>query len=132
LITSARGPSRNTQKRPCASGSRGRCFHEYGISVDDMVPDFLVPVSGKRKRADIAIFKAGSEHDVASIRRIVIIRPEPKKNGHKGTTKLRNHDQASKDLDDLKVTMAEAQACEWGLRTEWSGVLLPPEERASF
>ena len=30
-------------------------FHEYGISVDDMMPDFPVPVSGKRKKVDIAI-----------------------------------------------------------------------------
>lgn len=92
-------------------------FHEYGISVDDMTPDFPVPVSGKRKKVDIAIFKSGAEHAVANIRRIVIIRPEPKKNGHKGATKLRDHEQASQDLDDLKVTMAEAPACEWGLWT---------------
>lgn len=92
-------------------------FHEYGISVDDMLPDFAVPVSGRRKRVDIAIFKPGSEHTLANVRRIVIVRPEPKKNGHKGTTKLRDHDQASQDLEELKLTMAEAPACEWGLWT---------------
>jgi type I restriction enzyme M protein len=92
-------------------------FHEYGISVDDMLPDFPVLVSAKHKRVDLAIFKPGTEHVVANIRRIVVIRPEPKKNGHKGTTKLRDHDQASQDLEALKTTMAEGPLCEWGLWT---------------
>jgi len=92
-------------------------FHEYGISVDDMVPDFPVRVSGKLKKVDIAVFKPETEHVIANLRRIVICRPEPKKNGHKGVTKLRDHDQASQDLEDLKVAMAEAPNCEWGLWT---------------
>jgi type I restriction enzyme M protein len=30
-------------------------FHEYGISVDDMEPDFKVKVDGSNKKIDIAI-----------------------------------------------------------------------------
>ena len=34
-------------------------FHEYGISVDDMEPDFKLKVDGRNKKVDIAIFEAG-------------------------------------------------------------------------
>jgi type I restriction enzyme M protein len=92
-------------------------FHEYGISVDDMLPDFAIPVGGRKKKVDIAIFKTGTAKAVENVRRIVVCRPEPKKNGHKGVTKLRDHDQAEKDLEELKAVMSEAPACEWGLWT---------------
>src|ERR1700685_3694129 len=76
-------------------------FHEYGISVDDMVPDFAIPIGGRKKKVDIAIFKTGMAKEASNVRRIVVCRPEPKKNGHKGVTKLRDHDQAEKDLEEL-------------------------------
>src|SRR5258708_15432717 len=37
-------------------------FHEYGISVDDMEPDFKVKVDCSNKKIDIAIFEPSSEH----------------------------------------------------------------------
>src|SRR5918996_6343062 len=37
-------------------------FHEYGISVEDMEPDFPIRVNGRRKRLDIAIFHHGQAH----------------------------------------------------------------------
>jgi type I restriction enzyme M protein len=42
-------------------------FHEYGISVDDMVPDFKLVVDGKRKSVDIAIFNAGADKTPANL-----------------------------------------------------------------
>jgi type I restriction enzyme M protein len=36
-------------------------FHEYGFSVEDMERDFSVAVGGKRRRADLAIFKPGHQ-----------------------------------------------------------------------
>ena len=63
-------------------------FHEYGISVEDMLPDFPIPVGGRKKKADLAIFKTGTAKEAGNVRRIVVCRPEPKKNGHKGVTKL--------------------------------------------
>ncbi|WP_457094607.1 hypothetical protein, partial [Microvirga sp. P5_D2] len=48
-------------------------FHEYGLSVDDMEPDFKVKVadSGRssNKKIDIAIFEPGSEHTPENVRR---------------------------------------------------------------
>lgn len=91
-------------------------FHEYGFSPDDMEPDFPVKVGGKRKKADIAIFKTGSEHTAENLHRVVICKAEPKQS-KKGAFKLRDHEQATKDLDELKDMMEALDACEWGLWT---------------
>lgn len=40
-------------------------FHEYGISVDDMAAGFKIPVDGRNKAADIAIFEPGTTHDLS-------------------------------------------------------------------
>ena len=45
-------------------------FHEYGISVDDMAPDFPVKAEGRNKKIDIAIFAPGSEHTPENVRRM--------------------------------------------------------------
>lgn len=96
-------------------------FHEFGLSVSDMEPDFLIPVEveGKtrRKKAEIAIFTHGKDHTLENLRRVVVCRPEPK-NGKKGVTKLRDHEQASKDIDELKEFLTALPAKQaWGLWT---------------
>ena len=95
-------------------------FHEYGLSVEDMEPDFPLPVevSGKtrRKKVEIAIFTHEKEHTVENIRRVVVCRPEPK-NGKKGVTNLRDHKQADKDLLELKDFMRSVPSCQYGLWT---------------
>lgn len=90
--------------------------HEYGFSPDDMEPDFSVGVNGRKKRVDIALFKTGSEHTEDNLHRIVICKPEPKQ-GKKGAFKLRDHEQATKDLDELKDLMEAVDSCQWGLWT---------------
>jgi type I restriction enzyme M protein len=47
-------------------------FHEYGISVDDMEPDFRVKVDGSKKKIDIAVFAPGAEHAAEHVRRLVV------------------------------------------------------------
>jgi len=91
-------------------------FHEYGISVDDMEPDFPVKVNGKRKNIDIVIFQAQKEHTQEHIIRVVLCQKEPK-NGKKGSFKMRDHEQAQKDLEELKNFMAELDNCKYGLWT---------------
>ena len=95
-------------------------FHEYGFSIENMETDFPIPVevSGKtrRKKAEIAIFDYGSEHTLENLRRVVICRPEPK-NGKKGVAKLRDHEQAAKDLEELKEFMTAVPSCQFGLWT---------------
>jgi type I restriction enzyme M protein len=95
-------------------------FHEYAISVDDMEPDFKVKVEegGKssNKKIDIAIFEADSEHTPENVRRLVVCHKELKL-GDKGAYKMRDHEQAEKDLDLLKEAMAACENCKYGLWT---------------
>src|SRR5687768_13152803 len=92
-------------------------FHEYGISVDDMEPDFKVRVDGSNKRIDIAIFNSGAEHKPENVRRLVVCQKELKL-GDKGAYKMRNHEQAAKDLEVLKAAMTACENCKYGLRSE--------------
>lgn len=62
------------------------------------------------------MFEAGQPHDEEHLRRVIICRPEPKL-GKKGVTKIRDFQQAEKDLEDLKGFMLAADECEWGLWT---------------
>ena len=95
-------------------------FHEYGLSVEDMEPDFPLPVEvdGKTrwKKVEIAVFAHEKEHTVENVRRVVICRPEPK-SGKKGVTNIRDHKQAEKDLVELKDFMRCVPSCHYGLWT---------------
>jgi type I restriction enzyme M protein len=95
-------------------------FLEYGLPREDMEPDFPIPVEiggrTRRKKVEIAIFAHDKEHTLQHLRRVVICRPEPK-NGKKGVTKLRDHEQAAKDLEELKEFMTAVPSCQYGLWT---------------
>ena len=91
-------------------------FHEYGISVDDMEPDFKIKVDGSNKKIDIAIFEPGAEHTPENVRRLVVCQKELKL-GDKGAYKMRDHEQAEKDLGLLKDAMAACENCKYGLWT---------------
>ena len=54
-------PVKDTPKEQVRQRIARALFHEYGISVDDMVPDFKMKVEGRSKKIDIAIFEAGHE-----------------------------------------------------------------------
>jgi type I restriction enzyme M protein len=89
-------------------------FHEYGISVEDMVPDFPIPIEGRKKKVSIAIFRHDHDHAIENVRRVVVCEKEPT---GRGITKMRSHEQAKKDLQMLQDFMTEAPNCEWGLWT---------------
>lgn len=91
-------------------------FHEYGISVDDMEPDFKLKVDGRNKKLDIAIFEPGAEHSVENLRRVVVCDKEPN-HSKKGAFKMRDHKQAEKEFGLLHGAMAEAENCAYGLWT---------------
>jgi type I restriction enzyme M protein len=91
-------------------------FHEYGFSVDDMERDFSVNVGGKRRRADLAIFKPGAAHAAEHLRRVVICRPEPKL-AKRGAVKMRDFDQAATDLEEIKPFLTDIDSCQFGLWT---------------
>ena len=108
-------------------------FHEYGISVEDMEPDFKMKVDGRRKKIDIAIFKPGTEHTVENLERIVICDKEPKK-GSKGAYKMRDHEQAKKEFGLLHAAMSqvEAESCRWGLWTNGIDFFFFEKEKTRF
>src|SRR5262249_15004911 len=91
-------------------------FHEYGISVEDIERDFAVTVGGKRRRADLAIFKPGVSHGAETLRRVVICRPEPKL-GKRGAVKMRDYEQAAQDLEEIKPFLTDIESCKYGLWT---------------
>lgn len=95
-------------------------FHEYGISPDDVEADYSIAteVDGKtrRKRVSLAIFHPGAEHTDENLGRVVVCEKEPK-NGKKGAFRMRDHEQASRDLEQLKDFMAAVPSCQWGLWT---------------
>lgn len=89
-------------------------FHEYGISVDDMMPEFPIKVENRKKKVSIAIFRHDQDHELENVRRVVVCEKEPT---GRGITKMRSHEQAQKDLQMLQDFMTEAPNCEWGLWT---------------
>lgn len=88
---------------------------EYGIALNDMARDFAVSVDGKRKRVDIAIFHSGAAHEVANLSRVVVCRPEPKISAK--TVRIRDYDQAEKDLAEVEAVMEAVESCQFGLWT---------------
>lgn len=111
-------PVKDTPKEQVRQRIARALFHEYGISVDDMVPDFKMKVDGRRKSIDIAIFEPGQEKTVENLQRIVMCDKEPK-TGSKGAYKMRDHKQAEKEFGLLYAAMGqeEAKSCRWGLWT---------------
>jgi type I restriction enzyme M protein len=112
-------PVKDTPKEQVRQRIARALFHEHGISVDDMEPDFKMAVDGRRKRIDIAIFEPGAAHDLEHLRRVVICEKEPN-TGRKGAYKMRSPEEAEKELGLLKGAMAEAPNCRYGL---WSNGL---------
>jgi len=91
-------------------------FHEYGISVDDMVPDYKLRIDGRLRKLDLVIFEAGAPKEPEHIRRIAICEKEPV-NGRKSSYKMRSPEEADKEFSLLKSAMTEAANCKYGLWT---------------
>ena len=91
-------------------------FHEYGVSVDDMEADFPVQVGGRRRRVDLAIFASGETHTPENLQRVVVCRPEPKQS-KRGAVKMRDYEQAAKDIAEIEPLFEEIEACKYGLWT---------------
>jgi len=109
-------PVKDTPKEQVRQRIARALFHEYGISVEDMVPDFKMRVDGRLKKVDIAIFNPGMGKTVENLRRVVMCEKEPKV-GTKGAYEMRDPEQAKKDVDPLFAVMTEAKDCRYGLWT---------------
>ena len=102
-------------------------IHEYGFSPEDMENNFSV---GGRKKVDVAIFHHGSEHTLENLSRVVICRPEPKVG--KNAVRIRDFEQAAKDLEGLESIMREIAAVQYGLWTNGLEFFFLEKEQKRF
>ncbi|MCP3669088.1 MAG: type I restriction enzyme HsdR N-terminal domain-containing protein, partial [Gammaproteobacteria bacterium] len=131
-------PIKETPKELVRQKTLRALFHEYGLSAEDMALDVPIKVDGKRKKIDIAIFQHGKEHELENIRRVVICDKEPKK-GKKSAVKMRDHNQAQKDLELMENMMRERvgdeyvlKQCLWGLWTNGMEFFFVEKEETRF
>lgn len=126
-------PIKDTPKEQVRQRIARAIFHEYGISVEDMVPDFKLNIDGRKKSIDIAIFEPGKEKTPANLRRIVVCDKEPK-TGSKGAYRMRDHEQAKAEFGLLHAAMSqrEAEGCRWGLWTNGLDFFFFEKEQTRF
>lgn len=87
-------------------------IHEYGFSPEDMERDISI---GGRKKVDVGIFHHGKPHRLENLSRVVLCRPEPTVG--KNVARIRDFEQAAKDLDELETIMRDLEAVQYGLWT---------------
>lgn len=87
-------------------------IHEYGFSPEDMEIGYKAK---GRKKIDIAIFGHEKEHIPENLRRAVVCRPEPAMG--KNAARIRDFEQAKKDLEEIEAIMLEMEAVQYGLWT---------------
>ncbi|HKI85451.1 MAG TPA: N-6 DNA methylase, partial [Thermoanaerobaculia bacterium] len=126
-------PVKDTPKEQVRQRIARALFHEYGISVEDMIPDFKMKVDGRQKKIGIAIFEPGADKTSENLRRVVICDKEPK-TGSKGAYKMRGHKQAEKEFGLLYAAMSqeETEGCRWGLWTNGLDFFFFEKEQARF
>lgn len=126
-------PVKDTPKEQVRQRIARALFHEYGISVEDMFPDFKMKIDGRRKSIDIAIFEPGAGKTLKNLRRLVICDKEPK-TGSRGAYKMRDHKQAEKEFGLLYAAMSQEETanCRWGLWTNGLDFFFFEKERTRF
>lgn len=102
-------------------------IHEYGFSPEDMELDFSL---GGRKKVDVAIFHHDKGHTLENLGRAVLCRPEP--NAGKNAVRIRDFEQAAKDLDEIETIMREVEAIQYGLWTNGLEFFFIEKEKKRF
>lgn len=120
-------PIKETKKELVRQRVIRALIHEYGFSPDDMQLDF--PIGG-RKKVDIAIFHHGKEHAIENLGRAVICRQEP--NVGKNAVRIRDFDQAAKDLDEIETIMLAVDSVQYGLWTNGLEFFFVEKEQKRF
>lgn len=102
-------------------------IHEYGFSPEDMELDYSI---GGRKKVDVAIFHHGKDHTIENLGRAVLCRQEP--NVGKNAVRIRDFEQAAKDLDEIETIMREVDAIQYGLWTNGLEFFFVEKEQKRF
>ena len=102
-------------------------IHEYGFSPEDMELDFSL---GGRKKVDVSIFHHDKGHTLENLGRAVLCRPEP--NAGKNAVRIRDFEQAAKDLYEIETIMREVDAIQYGLWTNGLEFFFIEKEKKRF
>ncbi|MCX5268323.1 N-6 DNA methylase, partial [Streptomyces sp. NBC_00199] len=94
---------------------------QYGIDPHDMEADFSIPVINadgrkSRRRASIAIFEHGEDHELQYLRRVVVTKPRPKDS--RTVSKIRTYAHAKAQIDEVGQLMLAAPDCKYGMWTD--------------
>src|SRR5579883_660131 len=103
---------------------------EYNIALEDMQADFVVGSGKNRRVVDIAIFHHQRDHSVLNLSRAVICRPMPA--AGRNAVRVRNRQEAEKDLLILQEIMEQVETCEYGLWTNKLDIFYVKRERKRF
>ena len=113
--------------------------HELHISPDDMATDVSVSYTddtgkNRRKKVDLVIYGPGSDPESARHRRVerVVLVKSPPNVGKRSVAKLRDHQQAAKDLDELKDVMSALPNCTYGMWTNGLDFFHLKKEEGTF
>ncbi|MBK8463947.1 MAG: restriction endonuclease subunit M [Nigerium sp.] len=120
-------PIKETQKELVRQKIVRALIHEYGFSPENMALDFSV---GGRKKVDIAVFHHEKPHTLDHLSRAVICRPEPKQG--KNAVRIRDFQQASKDLEGIEDIMEQVDSIQHGLWTDGLDLFFVQKERTRF
>ena len=120
-------PIKETKKALVCQRVVRALIHEYGFSPEDMELDFSI---GGRKKVDVAIFHHGKDHTIENLSRAVLCRQEP--NVGKNAIRIRDFEQAAKDLDEIATIMQEVKAIQYGLWTNGLEFFFVEKERSRF
>src|SRR6266849_5691416 len=88
---------------------------QYNFALEDMQTDLVVGTGKNRRVIDIAIFHHQKDHTPLNLSRAVICRPTP--SAGRNATRLRDPDEAKKELQILQEIMEQVESCEYGLWT---------------
>ena len=120
-------PIKETKKALVCQRVVRALIHEYGFSPEDMELDFSI---GGRKKVGVAIFHHGKDHTIENLSRAVLCRQEP--NVGKNAIRIRDFEQAAKDLDEIATIMQEVKAIQYGLWTNGLEFFFVEKERSRF
>lgn len=102
-------------------------IESYGFDRNDLTVNYNPQIPGHgRKRIDIAIFRPGAEHTNDNLQRIIVCRPQRKRD------KLRSISEADADLRELKELLELIPSATLGLWANGQEEFLLQVERTRF
>lgn len=103
---------------------------QYNFALEDMQADFVIGTGKNRRVIDIAIFHHQKDHTLLNLSRAVICRPMP--SAGRNATRLRDPDEAKKEVQILQDIMEQVESCDYGLWTNKLDIFYFTKEKTRF